>query len=225
MNKENFNVVLVDDHPVFTKVLHDTLIDVGNQELLTFNIVEAYSCTDAVAILNRVSALYRIDYIFLDINLPPSPENQMISGEDIGLKIRNEHPGTKIIIVTTYNDPYRIHNILHNINPDGFMIKNDLKPDELMSNIRHIIKEPPYYSATVQQVLRSYISNDSPIDKIDRRLLYELSLGATLSDMEGTLPLSRSAIVKRKNRLRLYFNVQSRDDRELIRKAKDKGFI
>jgi len=56
-------------------------------------------------------------------------------------------------------------------------------------------------------------------------LLYELSQGATLSHMTKTLPLSRSAIAKRKNRLKIYFNVHSSDDRELIRKAREKGFI
>ena len=66
-----------------------------------------------------------MDIVFLDIKLPPSKDGKILSGEDLGIKINQLLPDTKIIISTTFNDNYRIHNILENINPDGFLIKND----------------------------------------------------------------------------------------------------
>ncbi|MGS2738786.1 response regulator [Sinomicrobium sp. M5D2P17] len=221
----NYNIVLIDDHPLITKVFRDTLKGVAREDLLVFNIVEVHSCDEALTLFGKLSSLYRIDMVFLDLQLPPSSDGEMISGEDLGLSIRERSPDTKIIIVTAFNDPYRIHTLLENINPDGFLVKNDLEPEELPTIIRHLIQDPPYYSATVAQALRPYMAHHALLDKIDRHLLHELSLGATLSHMVTVLPLSRSAIVKRKQRLKEYFDIRGGDDRELIRKAHEKGFV
>ena len=59
------------------------------------------------------------------------------------------------MVVTTFNDNYRINNIFKNINPDGFLIKNDLNPDELILAIESIINNTPHYSETVIQLMRS----------------------------------------------------------------------
>ncbi len=221
----NYNIVLVDDHPLITKAFRDTLKRIASEDTLHFNIVEAHTSDQVLAILDRISPVYQVDMIFLDIQLPPSSDGEIISGEDLGLKIREYSDDTKIVIVTAYNDPHRIHSILENINPDGFLIKDDLTPEELLIAVRHMIQDHPYYSSTVTQSVRKYFANDFVLDKIDRRLLYELSQGATLSDMVSLLPLSRPGIIKRKQRLKIVFNIQGADDRALIRKARKKGFI
>ncbi|MDG3581236.1 response regulator [Galbibacter pacificus] len=225
MKKENYNVVLLDDHRIFTRAIRDTLIDVADHKLLNLNIIEVHSSDETLAVFNRVSSLYKIDYLFLDINLPPSLDNKIISGEDLGLKIRKEYPETRIIIATTHNEPFRIHNILQSINPEGFMVKNDLKPDELNSNLSLVLNNEPYYSPSVWLAMRSYVAKTFTIDEHDRRILYELSQGGTLNDMDEIIPLAHSTLLNRKSKLRTYFNVKGRNDRELVRKAKEMGFI
>ncbi|MBL4887251.1 MAG: DNA-binding response regulator, partial [Flavobacteriaceae bacterium] len=131
----------------------------------------------------------------------------------------------KIIVSTTFNDNYRIQNIFKSINPDGFLIKNDISPNELMTTINTVMDDPPYYSKTVIKIIRREISNEFVLDYIDRKILYELSLGTRMKDLPTVLPLSIAGIEKRKRHLKNIFNIKTVDDKELILKAKEKGFI
>ncbi|MGS2764734.1 response regulator [Sinomicrobium sp. M5D2P9] len=226
MKKEQYNIVLVDDHPLITDAYKNAFEDIRNEDKLQFNIVTSHSCDEALHIFDHISPLHPIDIAFLDIHLPPSKKtNEIISGEDLGLRIRKVSPDTKIVIATTFNDNYRIHSIFESLNPDGFLIKNDITPDELVTAIRHLMHAPPYYSKTVVQSLRQYITSDLLLDKIDRQLLHQLSLGTKMKTMSTILPLSTAAIEKRKRHLKEIFDIRSGEDRELILKAKEKGFI
>jgi hypothetical protein len=46
-----------------------------------------------------------------------------------------------------------------------------------------------------------------------------------MKDLPNVLPMSIAGIEKRKRQLKEMFNVQENEDRELILKAKEKGFI
>ena len=222
--KTHFRILLIDDHPIVLKAYRDTLTYTTGQKGWTFDIAEARNTNEALLHLERISPVYQIDLVFLDIQLPPSDNGTVISGDDLGLKIRQRSPQTKIAVVTTYNDPYRIQCILENLQPEGFIVKNDLEGDEMFFIIRNIMCNPPYHSATVSQALRSVISGPV-LDKVDRRLLYELSRGATLEQMEKVVPLGRSGIIKRKNKLKFKFGIPDGDDKELLKMAREKGFI
>jgi hypothetical protein len=67
-------------------------------------------------------------------------------------------------------------------------------------------------------------SSDLFIDDIDRKILYEISIGTKLKDMKNVL-LSVHSIVKRKRALKQIFDVEDSDDSKLISVAKEKGFI
>ena len=63
------------------------------------------------------------------------------------------------------------------------------------------------------------------LDKIDRQLLYEMSIGTKMKELPTIIPMSMAGIEKRKKHLKVIFEVDENDDRELILKAKEKGFI
>ena len=63
------------------------------------------------------------------------------------------------------------HNILKNINPDGFLVKSDVTSDELMRAFQVVLTDPPYYSHTVTKLLRTRIINEVVLDDIDRNIL------------------------------------------------------
>ena len=49
------------------------------------------------------------------------------------------------------------HSILKSLNPDGFLIKSDISPKELIDTIDTILNDPPYYSKTVIKHLRKQV--------------------------------------------------------------------
>ncbi|MDB9954592.1 DNA-binding response regulator [Flavobacteriaceae bacterium] len=161
----------------------------------------------------------------MDIKLPPSRDGKILSGEDLGLLIREMLPNSRIIISTTFNNNFRVHSILKNINPEGLLIKNDITPLELLETIRIVVNDPPYYSKTVIKLLRDQVLNDFILDEYDRKILYELSIGTRMKDLPNLLPLSIASIEKRKRNLKRMFNVKKMDDRQLMISAREKGFI
>ena len=120
------NVLIIDDHPIIASAYQAALSSIERQnESHAFNIETVITIDEA---LEKLHSKPKKEYqlIFLDIKLPVSASGNYFSGEDLGVEIRATFPECKIIIATTYNDNYRINNILKSVNPDGFLVKNDL---------------------------------------------------------------------------------------------------
>ncbi len=220
------NILIVEDHPLISNAYENTLklVESKNQNL-KFKIEVVTNCDDAYLRITNARKTERIDLVFLDIKLPPSKNRDIISGEDLGLRIRALLPKAKIVISTTYNDNYRVNSIFKSLNPDGFLIKNDLNPKELILAIEKIVDNTPYYSKSVVELMRKQTSNNLMIDEIDRKLLFELSRGSKMSELPEIIPLSKAALEKRKRLLKELFNVDKKSDRDLLDAAEKKGFI
>ncbi|WP_299528094.1 response regulator [uncultured Lutibacter sp.] len=221
-----YNVLIVDDHPIIAdayKSAFDFISSENNK--LKFNISIVHNSDDAINKITEASKKNGIDIVFLDISIPPSTDGKILSGEDIGVTIRKLLPKCKIIVATTFNDNYRIQVILKNVNPEGFLIKNDVNKDELVTSIKMVLDNSPYYSKSVLELFRKQASIDYRLDKIDRQLLYEMSIGTKMKELPNIIPLSMTGIEKRKKNLKVLFDVDDNDDRSLVLKAKEKGFI
>jgi len=227
MKSKNISVLLIDDHPLILDAYKTALEYYSKQNnSIEFTIYTAEDCDEGLERINSFSAEQkRLDIVFLDIMLPPSKDGKILSGEDLGLRIRKLLPDAKIIVATTLNDNYRVHSIFKSLDPDGFLIKNDITPKELIETIDVLLNDPPYYSRTVLKLLRKHVANDFLLDNIDRRILHELSIGTKMKDLPDILPLSIAGIEKRKRQLKQIFNMDSHDDRELLAIARKKGFI
>ena len=221
-----YNILIIEDHPLIVEAYKNALLQISSERpKLSFKINVANDCDSAYLKIKEASENQSLDIIFLDIKLPPSKKGRIISGEDLGVKIKKKLPKSKIIIATTYNDNYRISSIFKNINPEGFLIKNDLSPKELVLAIENVIENVPYYSKSVVQLMRKQVSNNIVIDETDRKILYELSRGTKMSELPQIIPLSISTIEKRKRVLKELFNLDPKDDRGLLKIAEEKGFI
>jgi len=225
--KKIYTFLIIEDHPLISSSYQDALhaVQSKNENLSFEKIGIAKNCDEAFNAIKEVARSKGVDIIFLDIQIPSSSDGKIISGEDLGVLIRKILPKSKIIVSTMFNDNYRIYNIMNTIDPDGFLVKNDLDPDVLAEAIEKIIETPPFYSATVMQSIRRKMATRDVIDENDRKMLYELSRGAKMKDLPGVIPLSLAALEKRKRHLKEIFNVEKMEDRFLILAAKEKGFI
>lgn len=223
--KKKLEVLIIDDHPLIVDAYKSALLHTSSISNYDFEVNLAKDCNSALQKIGEMALENGIDLIFLDIRLPPSEVNKIFSGEDIGMQVREILPKTKIIISTTFNDNYRLNSIFKSINPEGFLIKNDITPKELVIAIQIVIEDPPYYSKTVTKLLRKLASQNLILDKIDRELLYELSIGTKMKDLPNILPLSIAGVEKRKRQLKELFDIRKKGDRELVLIAKEKGFI
>lgn len=225
MRQKN-KVLIIDDHPLicdsYRKALQQVMKE--NQDI-QIQIESAENCDSAKEKIMNSWTNDSWDLVFLDIRLPASKDRRLLSGEDLGEMIRENHPLAKIIVATTFNDNYRIQNIFKSLNPEGFLIKNDLDPKELVSAIIKIMQGGVHYSQTVSNLMRIKMHRNINIDKKDRQILFELSLGTKMKDLPNIVPLSIAGIEKRKRILKEIFDVEDQGDKALILKARELGFI
>jgi len=225
MRQKN-KVLIIDDHPLicdsYRKALQQVMKE--NQDI-QMQIESAENCDTAKEKIMNSWTNDSWDLVFLDIRLPASKDRRILSGEDLGELIRENHPLAKIIVATTFNDNYRIQNIFKSLNPEGFLIKNDLDPKELVNAIVKIMQGGVHYSQTVSNLMRIKMHRNINIDKIDRQILFELSLGTKMKDLPNIVPLSIAGIEKRKRILKEIFDVEDQGDKALILKARELGFI
>ena len=224
--KEKNKVLIIDDHPLICDAYRSALQQVMREHKnINLKIESAENCDSAREKITNTWTEEGWDLVFLDIRLPASKDRRVLSGEDLGELIRENHPLAKIIVATTFNDNYRIQNIFNSLNPEGFLIKNDLDPKELVNAIVKIMQGGVHYSQTVSNLMRKKMHTNINIDKIDRQILYELSLGTKMKDLPNIVPLSIAGIEKRKRILKEIFDVEDQGDKALILKARELGFI
>jgi len=222
---KKYTVLIIEDHPLIVEAYKQAFKTIENdKDNLFFEIIVAKNCEIANTTINTYKTK-TIDIVFLDIMLAQSNNAKILSGEDLGVIIRDTMKDARIIVSTFLNNNYRIHNIIKNINPEGFIVKNDVNAKSLVESINRVMTNPPYYSNTVVETLRKNISSKIMLDDIDRKILYELSIGSKMKELPNVIPLSKAAIEKRKRTLYSVFNIKENSDRQLIIKAKNSGFI
>ena len=225
MNK-SVNVLIVDDHPIIASAYESALESFVTQNAsYNFKITSIYNLDEAQLLIDNSAFIDSLDLVFLDMRLPASSDGKLVSGEDLGKLIKIKNAEVRIIVSTTFNDNYRLHNILQSLDPEGFLVKNDINPKELLRAIENVLSGSPYYSKTVLNLLRKQVGSDIYLDELDRKMLYELSIGAKLKDLSSLLPLSVAGIEKRRRNLKKMFGISGGEDRELIKIAREKGFL
>ena len=223
--EETIRILMTDDHPIIIEGYQNTLLATkkDNQKLI---IDIANNCDESVKYMGRaMDAGKPYDVLFMDISLPPSADGKFNSGEDLAKYARKIMPDAKIVMLTMFNENYRVHNLIKNIDPEGFLIKSDLTSSELASAFQAVLHNPPFYSGTVNSIVRRSITNDIDLDDVDRKILYLLSQGVRTKSLKDHINMSMSAIEKRKKHLKLLFDVLDGNDETLLDEARRKGFI
>jgi len=128
-------------------------------------------------------------------------------------------------VMTSHSNNYKLCNIFKTLNPEGFLVKPDITQEELVRAITDVICNIPFYSKTVTRLIRRHMASQLVIDKRDRQILYHISQGTRMKDLPGIVHMSIAGIEKRKRHLRDLFDTDRKDDKTLIERAKEKGFI
>lgn len=221
---QHIHILMVDDHPIIIEGYQNTLMATKNDDQ-TLVIDTANTCDAANLLMERAADERPYDVCFFDISLPPSSDGRITSGEDLAKIAKSILPNAKIIILTMFNESYRIHSIVKEINPDGFLIKSDLTSSELAEAFHHILVDPPYYSSTVTNFLNKSVINEIYVDEVNRKILHLLAQGMKTRSLPEHINLSMSAIEKRKKQLKLLFSISDGKDESLIMEARKKGFL
>lgn len=214
--KNELNILIIDDHHTIIDGYKNVLSKIKDYKL---RILKANSCDQAIKAINNNT----FDVVFLDIQLPPSDDGTIISGADLALLIRKEFSQTKIIISTMFDSPHLLMNILKTIPHNGILIKSDSTAKIILEAFKTILQGNSFYSKTVLDIMNKSVLFDDSLDEYNKKIIYHIAKGVKTKNLTQEIPLSLSAIEKRKNYIKQLFNVN--DDNELINEAKKRGFI
>lgn len=221
---KKINILIVDDHPFIIEAYKNAIKGYNSKNQYDFEITQAKDCkTGYEAIMDRQGDAFGI--AFFDLSMPIYEEKGIYSGEDLASLIKTEMPECKIILLTMHTELLKINTLIKNINPNGLVIKNDLTFDELLIAFDKILKDENYYSQTVVKLVSQITQDTVEIDSFDKQILFHLSKGTKTKDIPQYVPLSLSAVEKRKLNLKETLSIKGGSDIDLIREAKDKGLL
>lgn len=213
------NFLLIDDHPFIL----EGYAHVVDQNFPKSTIAKFTTAKCVVDYFENVPEAKRTDIALIDYNIPGYTENKIKNGIDIANAIRKVIPYCKIIMLTAHTEKIYILDIIKNAKPDGFFTKGELTPENLQFLIKKVLDNEKVYSTYIKETLNESLDDKSLIDDYNRQILYLLSKGYKIIELDKIIPISYSAIQKRIAKMKQIMNVD--DDKGLVKAAIKHGYL
>lgn len=213
------NFIIIDDHPFILEGYANVIEQYFTKSSITklANGKEAYDFIND----NPISRLS--DIAIIDYNIPSYLEQNLNNGIDVCNLIKKEIPYCKTIMLTAHTEKIFILDIIKQSQPNAVATKGEITPDNLTDIINEVINNDKYYSPYVRETLNETLDDKSLIDDYNRQILYLLSKGYKIIELDKIIPISYSAIQKRIAKMKVVMNVQ--DDKGLVKAAIEKGYL
>jgi len=216
-------ILLVDDHPMTVDGYLSALTK-DKSVLFAPVFTKAYDCEQAYnIILAAVDEGQPFNLVIMDEGLPQYGAKGIKSGSDLAQFVNKIMPNCKIIMITAHTEVLLIYNITKNIHPNGLVIKNEITPDNLLEIVREVIKGNQYQSPMVKNCIQEIWKKELMIEDYNRQILFYLSKGFKIKDIEQTMAISSSAVQKRILKMKKAFGIS--DETGLVKEAFRLGFI
>lgn len=225
--QKNLNILIVDDHPMTVNGYINVLSD---EEFKGYklNFTKALNCEEAYKLItNSATSGNPFDIAYLDLSLPPYPEKNISSGFDLGMLVKKTLPDCIIIILTMHSEAVLVDRLIKEINPKGILCKSDIDIDEFLNAFKIIFEnKDTYLSNKIVKSLKDKVFETYNLDSYDKQIIMRLSEGILTKNIPNYVPLSLSAIEKRKARIKnMLLQGKGGDDYELIETIKKMGVI
>ncbi|MBG6063565.1 DNA-binding NarL/FixJ family response regulator [Flavobacterium sp. CG_9.1] len=219
------NILIVDDHPMTVDSYINLLSDTDFQKNdLTF--IKSYNCEDAYNKINfQLKQNTKIDFALLDISLPPYKDFNINNGIDLAILIREKFANCKIVLLTMHSEPLIVDKIIKEIKPEGFISKSDINFELFPIICKKILEGDIFRSNTIIESQRELFKRNINWDIHDNQILTLISQGVKTVNLPNYIPLSMSAIEKRKANIKDQLLKGKGSDKDLIGKAKKLGLL
>ncbi|MBY8962138.1 response regulator transcription factor [Flavobacterium sp. D11R37] len=225
--QQDLNILIVDDHPMTVNGYINVLSE-ENFEGYNLVFTKALDCEEAYRLIMESNESGKpFDIAYLDLSLPPYPDKNIFSGFDLGLLIKNTLPECIIIILTMHSEAALVDRLIKEINPQGILCKSDIDIDEFLNAFKIVFENgDTYLSNKIVKSLKEKVFDNFKLDSYDKQILMRLSEGILTKNIPNYVPLSLSAIEKRKARMKnMLLQGKGGDDYELIEAIKKIGII
>ncbi len=191
------NILLVDDHPFIVDTYVTMLKNAKPSKINNF--LGATSIENAIAIINEEP---KIDLAFFDISMPKKGISNMEDGIDLALYFKSKHPSAKIVFITMHSEFHVLLKAIHLIKPEVFISKNDVDTSTFSSLLNSLEGDEPFYSKEMLDIYKWTKQSKIKLDAYDFQILSLTNKGVKTKELINHLPLSLSAIEKRKSNIK-----------------------
>lgn len=221
----SLNILIVDDHPMTVDSYINLLSDIDFQKNEP-NFIKSYNCEDAYNKINyQVKQNSKIDFALLDISLPSYKEFNINNGVDLAILIRKKITNCKIVLLTMHTEALTVDKIIKEVKPEGFISKSDINFELFPVICKKILEGDIFRSKTIIQSQRELFKRNINWDNHDSQILTLISQGVKTVNLPNYIPLSMSAIEKRKANIKDQLLKEKGSDKDLIEIAKKLGFL
>lgn len=222
-NRKN-NILVIDDHPMNSDAyinlirskeeFYETIFHKGTDCQAAFKLIKQAEITET-----------SFDVALIDISIPEYREQKLLSGTDVAILIRNTFPDCIIIMLTMHNESLVLFNAYKQVNPEGFISKNDIDFEMFPEVFDRIVNVENYFSPSINNAIQLLLKKTLSWDEFDTQILLLLEKGIQTKDLPEYINLSLSTIEKRKAAIKTQILNQKVTDKELIAKCKQLNLI
>lgn len=192
------NILLVDDHP-FILDTYVTMLKNTN----SFKFENFFGATSIEKALSIIDVEPKIDIAFFDISMPKKGISNMEDGIDLALYFKSKHPFAKVVFITMHTEFHVLLKAIHLINPEVFISKNDVDTFTFSSLLNSLKSDKTFYSTEMLEIYNWAKQTQIKLDVYDFQILNLTKKGIKTKELIEYLPLSLSAIEKRKSNIKL----------------------
>ena len=177
MNDPRIRILVVDDHPV----LRDGVAAILENQIDMTMVGEARDGSEAI---ERFRAL-RPDVTLMDLQMPG------MNGVDAIVAIRSEHPGARIIVLTTYAGDVQAVRALK-AGATGYLLKSSLRT-ELIDAIRNVHRGQRHVHRDVADEIALHVVDEALTER-EIAVLRLVSIGKANKQVASELGLSEETV-------------------------------
>ncbi len=218
------NILIIEDHPLNVDSYIALLSAIEINKNAVYHI--AYDCKQAYQVIHQLKINQaNLDLAFIDVSLPAYEEMNLRSGDELGSLIQQIFPNCKIIIISMHSEPVWVNRIVKTLKPQGFISKNDINYRSFPEIMETINNHEPYFSKSIVEAQKEFLIKNINWDEHDSKILQLIAEGIKTKNLPNYIPLSLSAIEKRKANMKKQLLFEGGTDAELIESTKKMGLF
>lgn len=215
----NLNVILLEDHSFIAEFYKESISEIKQIKQIDI----ASSLKEAYKLIIEDAINY--DLAILDLSMSAYEEKNLNSGEDLAKLIRKTNSKTKIIFITGFCNSIQLSSIFQNIKPEGFIVKCDINYFEFSSTINNILNGEIYLSKNIIIQKKEILLDNNYFDYYNNQIIMFIHNGIKTKNIPKHLPLTLSAVHKRKQKIKALLKIHAGNDQDIIRECKKIGII
>ena len=222
---DKIRILVVDDHQLMLNGIVMAL-----EEFPNYHVTPVNTCDRAFETLVEAQEHEPFSILFTDLSFENNTEDSIIDGgESLIRKVKDENILVKIGVISGHTETNRVFNVIQNLNPDAYILKNQCTGEELNFAIRKMLSGDRFFTHEIHDKILKRNVIQIQMDEVAIQILKELPKHSKISNLEGMIKKSDGNIMKIRaieNKIaNLRIDLSARNNTDLVLKAKELGII